>query len=190
MVYIIIAQYRTGGQNLINWIKQSDSDRFITIHEPFNKKNNDYTTDTTLQDFKWLQPNQRYFLKELWYPDMNYNKILEISDKIICLYRENINEQAISHIYSTKTNKYHHQYTPKDVDVILNKIEYEQIKVDLEYNRKTLIDFATLNKIEIISYEELYYKNGIERFKKYFNLNNDHPFPFGSKYFRNTLNLI
>lgn len=190
MVYVVIAQYRTGGQNLINWIRQSDSDKFITIHEPFNKKNNVYTIDTSLQDFSWLQSNQKYFLKELWYPDLNYKKLLEISNKTICLYRENTHEQTISHIYSTKTNKYHHQYTPKDIELILNQNEYEQVKSDLEYNKKTLIDFAKSNKINTISYEELYYRNGIEIFKKHFNLDNNNPFPFGTKYFRNVLNLI
>ncbi len=40
LLYTIIAQYRTGGQNLMHWIKQSLQNEFIVIHEPFNSNFN------------------------------------------------------------------------------------------------------------------------------------------------------
>lgn len=190
MLYSVIAQYRTGGQNLMNWLKQNFNQDFNIIHEPFNMNHNTYTIDTTLQDFGWLKDNENYFIKELWYPNLSYKSFLSLSNKVICLYRENTHEQTISQIYSTKTKKFHHQYTQKDVDLILNELEYKQVKNDLEYNKKTLLEFAEINKLKIISYEELYYKNGIETFKDYFNLNTNNPFPFGTKYFTNKIKLI
>jgi len=189
LLYTIIAQYRTGGQNLMHWIKQSLQNEFIVIHEPFNSNFNNYTTDTKLQDFSWLQ-DKKYFIKELWYPEYNYDTILKLSSKVICLYRESTHEQTISHMYSTKENKYHHSYTQKDIDRIFIPEDYIRIKKDVEYNKKTLIEFATQNNLPTISYESLYFEGGVVKLKDTFNLNSEIPFPYGSKYFTKDKKLI
>lgn len=190
LLYTIIAQYRTGGQNLMYWINQSLNKEFTIIHEPFNSKYTEYTTNTTLQDFSWLEDNKKYFIKELWYPELDYKKLLQISNKVICLYRENSHEQTISHLYSTKKNRYHHQYTQKDIDKIYNQEEYEKFKNEIHINKNTLLDFAKENSLPLISYEELYYENGIEKFKEIFEFKSDVPFPIGIKYFTNQKKLI
>ena len=189
LLYTIIAQYRTGGQNLINWINHSLKNEFIVIHEPFNSNFNEYTTDTKLQDFSWLQ-DKNYFIKELWCPEIDYKLILKYSTKTVCLYRENTHEQTISHLYSSKQKKYHHNYTQKDVDEIFTKEDYEKFKYEVEYNKKTLMDFAIDNNLPTISYENLYFKNGIEEFKNIFNIKSEIPFPYGSKYFTKDKKLI
>jgi hypothetical protein len=181
-LYTIIAQYRTGGQNLMHWINLSLRNNFIVIHEPFNSNYNVYTNDTTLQDFNWLQ-DKKYFIKELWHPKQNYDMILKLSTKILCLYRENTHDQTISHMYSSKKNRYHHNYTQKDVDGVFVKEEYDRFREDIEYNKKTLIDFANQNGLPTISYENLYYENGIDKLKKLFDIQSDISFPYGSKYF-------
>jgi hypothetical protein len=188
-LYTIIAQYRTGGQNLMHWIKQSLQNEFTVIHEPFNSNFNNYTTDSTLEDFSWLE-DKKYFIKELWYPEYEYNTILNLSSKILCLYRENTHEQTISHMYSTKEKKYHHYYTQKDIDRIFIEEEYNRIKEELEFNKKTLIEFATKNNLPTISYESLYLEKGIERVKKLFNFESEIPFPYGLKYFTKNKKLI
>jgi len=189
VLYTIIAQYRTGGQNLVHWINQSLKNEFIVIHEPFNSNFNEYTTDTTLQDFSWLE-DKKYFIKELWYPDQNYNMILKLSTKILCLYRENTHEQTISHMYSSKENRYHHNYTQKDVDKIFNQEDYDKFRDEVEYNKKTLIEFANQNDLPTISYENLYFGQGIDRLKRIFNFESEIPCPYGSKYFTKDKKLI
>lgn len=190
MLYTIIAQYRTGGQNLIHWINQSIKNDFIVIHEPFNSNYKDYTDDITLQDFTWVKEGKKYFIKELWYPELDYTKMLELSDKVLCLYRENTHEQTISHMYSSKENRYHHNYTQKDVDKIFIEEDYNKFKEEVEFNKKTLIDFANQHNLPTISYENLYYENGIEKFKRVFNFQSNIPFPYGSKYFTKDKKLI
>jgi hypothetical protein len=189
LLYTIIAQYRTGGQNLMYWINESLKKDFVVIHEPFNSKYNHYTDDTTLQDFKWLE-DKNYFIKELWYPDLDYTKLLNLSNKILCLYRENTHEQTISHIYSTKKGKYHHNYTPKDIDGIFSQDEYDTFKFEVEFNKKTLLEFASLNNLPTISYENLYFENGIEKLKNLFDFQSNLSFPYGSKYFTKDKKLI
>ncbi len=185
----VIAQYRTGGQNLMHWLKEALKNEFLVIHEPFNETNDEYTTDFTLQDFTWLE-DKNYFIKELWYPGYSYDKILNLSNKVICIYRENIHEHTISHLYSTKKNKYHHQYTQKDVNDIFNQQEYEEFKNKVQLNKESLFEFASKNSLPLISYEELYYGNGIERFKEIFEFDSKIPFPFGEKYFTNSKKII
>jgi hypothetical protein len=173
----------------MHWINQSLRNEYIVIHEPFNSNFNNYTNDTTLQDFNWLE-DKKYFIKELWYPEHNYSTILKLSTKIICLYRENTHEQTISHMYSSKENRYHHNYTQKDVDRVFVKEDYNKFKEEVEFNKKTLIEFANQNDLPTISYEHLYYENGIEKLKNIFEFQSDIPFPYGSKYFTKDKKLI
>ncbi len=126
----------------------------------------------------------------MWYPEYNYDTILKLSSKVICLYRESTHEQTISHMYSTKENKYHHSYTQKDIDRIFIPEDYIRIKKDVEYNKKTLIEFATQNNLPTISYESLYFEGGVVKLKDTFNFNSEIPFPYGSKYFTKEKKLI
>lgn len=189
LLYTIIAQYRTGGQNLMYWIHQSLKNEFTVVHEPFNPNFNLYTNDTTLQDFDWLE-DKNYFIKELWYPELNYEKILQKSNKTLCIYRENTHEQTISQMFAIKNNKFFHSYTQKDVDKIFTQEEYIKYKQEIEINKKSLIEFSQKNNLPIISYENLYYENGINKLKEFFNFESTVPFPFGSKYFTKDKKLI
>jgi len=186
----IIAQYRTGGQNLFHWLGQSLKQEYTIVHEPFNREYNSHTNDTTHQDLSWVHKDKKYFMKDLWYPDVNYDKILEKSNVVVCLYRENLHEQVISQMYSKKTKKFHHGYTQKDVDMIFSQDDYDRTKLELEYNKKSIINFADYHKLPTVSYENLYYRDGINLIKEVFNIESNVPFPYGSKYFNKEVKFI
>ena len=102
MIYTIIAEGRSGSQNLLNWLSVA-LPNFEPIHEPFNPAETRYTQDISGNDLSWISPNKNYVIKELWHTDRNFTPLIEKSDKIICLYRENWFEQVSSLLYAFKT---------------------------------------------------------------------------------------
>ena len=54
-------------------------------------------------------------IKEVYYPHFVYNEILNISDKIIVLYRENYQQQLESFLNSITTNNWDNQYIYNEV---------------------------------------------------------------------------
>lgn len=188
MVYFILAEPRSGGQTLIDWFRICKQG-FYTVHEPFNASYNDFTTDTTLQDFTWIKQDNNYIIKELWRINVDYQKVLDVSDKVICLYRENMYEQIRSNIIATKTGNYNKPY-PKTDENLVSQQEIEHFHSELIKSREALFDFANKNNLDIISYEDLYHSNGIEKIKSWFNINCDIPFPHNSRYFGGQIKII
>lgn len=182
MLHLVIAQYRSGGQNLCNWVSESRLG-YNVAHEPFNSSNSDWTESTNPSDIDWITPNRKWFIKELWNPASDWSPILERADRVVVLYREDSLSQAISHLYSSKTGKYHHRYGWSDTIGLWSGDELEEVRSGLEENRRQILHFATEMGIPSISYERLYYGDGIQALKALFGWESVYPFPYGSKYY-------
>ncbi len=73
MIYTIIAEGRSGSQNLLNWLSVA-LPNFEPIHEPFNPAETRYTQDISGNDLSWILPNKNYVIKELWHTDRNFTQ--------------------------------------------------------------------------------------------------------------------
>jgi hypothetical protein len=182
MIYTIIAEGRSGSQNLLNWFSTA-LPQFETIHEPFNSDETRYTQDISGNDLSWIQPNRNYVIKELWHTDRNFVPLIEKSDKIICLYRENWFEQVSSLLYAFKTNKWHSKYTVEKLRETISEGEildyYETIHKGV---KEKFQEFIKENGLLSITYEDLYYGQGIYDIKEHFKIDSGNNFPFSGRY--------
>jgi hypothetical protein len=177
MVITILAEPRSGSTNLLYWFYHNKN--FTLLFEPFNPASKWYQNEIVPKDYKYN--TNHLCIKEIYYPGINWDSLLNVSDKIIVLYRENGQEQLESYLNSIKTNKWHtnYIYKPEENDLLNEKtIFFNTLK--LEFKEK-YINNTTYFKI---SYEELYYNNGFQRIVDYIDLpeivNID--FPYGQKY--------
>jgi hypothetical protein len=109
---------------------------------------------------------------------MDFSELLEISDKIIILYRENVIEQRESWLTAIKTNNWDKEWIYNEELVKNDGITFFD---ELKYGfKKDYLDKEYFN----ISYEELYYKNGFQRILNYIDLDciKNENFPHNKKY--------
>jgi hypothetical protein len=106
--------------------------------------------------------------------------LLNVSDKIIVLYRENTQKQLESFLNAINTNNWHLPYVYKTSENSITKEKTEYFKIlKSEFKEKYVNkDFFT------ISYEELYYNNGFQKILDYLNMDEleNKNFPYGEKY--------
>jgi uncharacterized protein YrzB (UPF0473 family) len=176
MVITILAEPRSGSTNLTNWFYFNKN--FTTLFEPANPVSKWYQNEITPKDYKY---NTKHLcIKEIYYPDINWDSLLTISDKIIVLYRENGKEQLESFLNSIKTNNWHLPYVYKTSENSITKEKTEYFKIlKSEFKEKYVNkDFFK------ISYEELYYNNGFQKILDYLNMDEleNKNFPYGTKY--------
>lgn len=181
MIYTIIAEGRSGGQTLMEWFKLS-LNNFYIVHEPFNENYNEYTENTDKTDLTWIDENKNYVIKELYCK--NIIPLFERSDKVICLYRENWKEQVRSFLYALKTDKWHTRYTETTVRKIITEEEIASFYEEhYKAQKERFQTFIKTNNLKSISYEQLYYGNGIIEVKNHFNIVSDIDFPIGQRYY-------
>jgi hypothetical protein len=129
----------------------------------------------------YVYKTKHLLIKEDFYHYKNYSKFIDISDKVICLYRENENEQIESWINARNTNNWSNQWRFSKDDFKLEEKEvvfFKELKQSF-FNRY----LSDINYFKI-SYEELYYNNGFERIIEYLNIDcvKNINFPYGQKY--------
>jgi LPS sulfotransferase NodH len=178
MVITIIAEPRTGSTNLGKWFLTNKE--FTVLFEPLNKTSTNYKKGESVNEWKY---NTNHFLiKEIYTPDICLTELIQFSDKIIILYRENKKEQSESWVMANSTDNWTESWRPND------KIKYHanNTKIDYFYN---LVDGFNTNYVSNenyfkISYEELYYNDGLNKIIDYLNLDcvKNVNFPFGQKY--------
>jgi hypothetical protein len=176
MVVTILAEPRSGSTNLTHWFDCNKN--VTTLFEPSNPNSKWFQKNIEPKDYKY---NTKHLcIKEIYYPGINWDSLLSVSDKIIVLYRENGQEQLESFLNSIKTNNWHthYVYNLEENDVLNeNAIFFNKLKTEFKekYINK---EFFT------ISYEELYYKNRIEKIVNYLNIPDikNIKFPIGTKY--------
>ena len=177
MVITILAEPRSGSTNLANWFKSNKN--FTVLQEPLNEYGKSYKKNIPINGWSY---NTNYLLiKEIYDPNKNLKELIQFSDKIIILYRENKNEQLDSWLAAKVTNNWEGKWVNNKI-YIPNK----ELKVDF-FNKMVNsfeIEYRLNNNMFKISYEELYYKNGFEKIVNYLNIDSvkNIDFPYGQKY--------
>lgn len=186
MIITIIAEPRSGGTNLANWFLYNKD--FTILYEPITSPDKMWYKNG-ISPKLWSYNTPHILIKETYNIKANFSELIEISDKVIILYRENIIEQTESWLNANKTNNWDKAWVFKE-DLIKNEDEsyFNQIKNGIKEN---YLDKDYFN----ISYEELYYNNGFQKVLDYLNMDEleNKNFPYGQKYRINvgkTKNLI
>jgi hypothetical protein len=175
MIITILAEPRSGSTNLANWFYHNKN--FTTLFEPITSpKWKWYKHGVSPKLWEYKTPH--LLVKESFRPETNFSELIEISDKVIILYRENINEQTESWLNANKTNNWDKAWIFKE-NLIRNENDsyFNEIKKGIKENY--------LNKNYFnISYEELYYNGGFQKVLDYLNIDGleNKNFPYGQKY--------
>ena len=170
MVITILAEPRSGSTNLANWFYFNKN--FTALFVPSDPQSKWHKSESP-KDYKYN--TNHLLIKEDYYHHKNFNELISISDKIILLYRKNTEEQIESWIHAITTKNWDNQWVSNDI----KNINETQFFIELKNSFKK----EYLNKDYFkISYEELYYNNGINRIKEYIKVDGFGNFPIGKKY--------
>lgn len=176
MIITILSEPRSGSTNLTNWFYQNKS--FTTFFEPLNPSSKWFMKNLQAQDYSY--DTEHLCIKEVYYPHKNWKNIIDMSDKIIILYRKDFKKQLESFLNAVRTLNWNSEYMYEHYDTLSTKgnIEYfGQLKNEF---KEKYID-ADLFKI---SYEELYFGNKFQNIVDYLDLDcvKNINFPVGKKY--------
>ena len=176
MVITILAEPRSGSTNLTNWFYSNKN--FTTFFEPLDPASKWFKNYVKPSEYKYK--TKHLVLKEIYYSHKDWTELIEMSDKIILLYREGYELQLESFLNSVLTNNWDKEYIfkPNHSPIVVEKTEYFS-KLKSEFKSKYLDgDFFK------ISYEELYYNDGFQKIVDYINLDcvKNENFPYGKKY--------
>ena len=176
MVVTILAEPRSGSTNLTNWFRLNEN--FTTLLEPTNIESKWYQNKIQPKDYKYK--TKHLCIKEIYYPNINWNLLLDVSDKIIVLYRENAQEQLESFLNALNTDNWHLPYVYEKPEISITKEKTEYFNILKSEFKEKYINKAFFT----ISYEELYYNNGFEKIVNYLNIEEvkNIKFPIGNKY--------
>jgi hypothetical protein len=98
--------------------------------------------------------------------EVEYNSIREIFDKCIVLTRESVIDQAESRVYAEHIKKYFVPYKIEKGFFESHKKELDRMIPIIEWENKILNECTNCLHI---TYEELYYRNGLEKIQNYLN---------------------
>ena len=184
MIYTIIAEPRSGGVSLMNWIEKSLPE-FTIAQEPWFNENDLWITGEDVSEVDWIKKYNNICIREIYEPTRDFTNLINISDKVLCLYRKNWREQVRSLLYQEIQNIYLDTYDEQDV---LKLITIEMINDRYKSNFKKLKDgfkkFIKENNFISVSYEELYYGDAIDIVKKHFNFDNNVEFPLNMRHLK------
>lgn len=184
MIITILAEPRSGSTNLTNWFYHNKN--FTTFFNPDIPPENRspltvmwYQNGIPPKDYKY--ETEHLVIKEDFYHYKDYSEFIDISDKVICLYRKNEYNQIESWINAKKTNNWSNQWAYFKNDFKLNEDEVIFFKELKKSFRERYLNDSIYFKI---SYEELYYENGFQKIVDYLNLDcvKNENFPIGKKY--------
>jgi hypothetical protein len=176
MIITILCEPRSGSTNLANWFFIRKD--FTVLYEPYNIKSEWYKNKIPPQN--WEFTTEHLLIKENYSKEINYTDLLDISDKIIILYRENEDEQSLSWENAVATNNWDRPWVYEE-----KSKKKQTVGLDYLYDIKEGIKENYINKNYFtISYEELYYNNGFQRVVDYLNIDGveNVGFPYGQKY--------
>jgi hypothetical protein len=174
MVITILAEPRSGSTNLANWFYFNKE--FTTLFEPItNSKLKWYKNNDTPKLWEYNTPH--LIVKETYYPNIDFSELLNITDKIIILYRENTEEQIDSWTNAKLTKNWENQWVSKNIKDDNETLFFTQLKNNFKE------EYLDKNYFKI-SYEELYYNNGFQKILDYLSMDEleNKNFPYGKKY--------
>lgn len=186
MVYTIISEPRSGGTSLMNWIEKS-TPNYIIAQEPYFIGNDYWVKGENTDDIEWIDKYENIFIREIYREGRSMDILLKRSDKVLCLYRENWYEQIKSYLYQEVNDYegYMTTYRKEDVNKLVNE---NMILKEFKNFNKIKTDFQNWikkNNIISVSYENLYYGNGIEVIKRHFDIHSDVKFPINKRHLKN-----
>jgi hypothetical protein len=186
MVHTIISEPRSGSSHLIDWIRVAVPN-FVVCPEPWLNQQSEFDTQgKDISYVDWIDNFNNIFIKEIYYEHENYTNLLNKSEKVICLYRKNWYSQIRSLLFQERQNGFLFNYEKKEVDkIITEEMILEKYRSHHIFHKKNFQDFILKNNLVSISYEELYYGNGLEKFKNHFNINSDFKFPLYERHLKN-----
>jgi hypothetical protein len=157
MIVTLISEPRTGSNTLMNWFKRQKS--FDVLLLPSYKESFDYQQGLTPKDYKY--ENEHLFIKEEFHcKTINFDELISVSKYVIFLYREDFNQQLESWVNAIKTGKFNSHWIYEKDKTVISEDEiknFEMLKKD--FKERYLDDNSNFK----ISYEDLYFNNGIDR---------------------------
>lgn len=178
MFITVMAEPRSGSTNLANWFYNQS--KFTTLFEPITSPNLKWFKNGICPT-KWEYSTEHIFVKEIYQQNIDYSKLLSISDKVIVLYRENDNEQLLSLNNAMSTGNWHShwRYTPSQIVEDVNVIDnFKNIKMGMKAHFINNPNYFTT------TYEKLYKGDGFVELLEYLSIDglDDIKFPRGVKY--------
>lgn len=176
MKILLLCEPRSGSTQLARWFFSHKIDtRFETTSEYGG-----WYLPKGLSSIKY-DTKKDLVLKELYRTDWdNISEYINFCDKVIFLFRENINEQIISYDYGVRNDVWYKSYSIEEGYKPLNtSIDYiENLKKDFTLFRKKYFDTALS-----VSYEDLYQRNKIHKVISFLNMQDKLTldFPTGKK---------
>lgn len=187
MIYTIIAEPRSGGVSLMNWIEKSLPE-FTIAQEPWFIENTLWVEGEDVNNVEWIKKYENIFIREIYKSERDFEKLIEISDKVICLHRKNWKEQIRSNLFQGSNENiktYQESYEEEDV---LNFVDDEYVMTyytkHFKNEKDCFKEFIRKNKFTSISYEDLYYGTQINVLKKHFNFDSDVVFPLNTRHLK------
>ena len=110
MIITILAEPRSGSTNLANWFYFNKN--FTTLFIPSDSKSKWYK-DVSPKEYTYN--TEHLLIKEDYYHYKNFDELISISDKVILLYRENIEEQIDSWTNAKLTSNWEKQWVSKNI---------------------------------------------------------------------------
>ena len=147
MVYTIIAEPRSGGTSLMNWIEKS-LPNYVIAQEPYYINNDRWVDGENTNNVKWIDNYENLFIREIFKQERSVDLLLKRSDKVLCLYRENWYDQMKSTLYQrvVNFNEYMTTYKKEDVDSLvtgdltwkdyINSLTPEDLEKQRNYDRQ------------------------------------------------------
>jgi len=184
MVYTIIAEARTGGSHLVEALNNA-LPNYTLASEPWNGAPNKFVDTNDFTKIDWIDNYENIIIKEIYNPDVNLLPLIYKSDKVFCLYKENWYSQLKSILYSMNFNDWQWEYKKTDVDKsVLDDELYDMYYGSFKWYKKDFQNFIKGYNLSSISYEKLYYQNGVNQIKEFFNLSENFKFPIYERHLK------
>jgi hypothetical protein len=174
MIILIIAEQRSGSTNLANSFLSHENT--TVLYEPIS--NSKMPITKFINTIKENKENDHITLiKETFNGFNTFEELIEISDKILILYRENFKEQYESWHNAKSTGNWNSNWYSSNID-----------DTQLDEFKKYKEDFFNLylkdKKFFSISYEDIYFRSKINELLSFLEIENcdQIKFPYGYKY--------